>query len=99
MSRAFDVFLCHCGGGPGRVKELLDFVRRDLQALPSIDGSVPIRAFRDEDDLDRIGSVQDALHAAVHQAPIGVHRAPLASCGLRQRRCAAAFACPCSASV
>ena len=69
--RAFDVFLCHCGGGSADVKLLLDYVRRELQALPSIGGSASIRAFRDEDDLDSIGLVQDALQAAIRQASIG----------------------------
>ncbi len=55
------------------MKELLDFVRRDLQALPSVGGSAPIHAFRDEDYLDGIGLVQDALLAAIRQAPIGAH--------------------------
>ncbi len=75
--RAFDVFLCHCGGGRGDVKLLLDYVRRDLQALPSIGGTAPIRAFRDEDDLDRLGRVHDALQTAIHQASIGMWLATL----------------------
>jgi hypothetical protein len=61
MSCTFDVFLCLRGGGGGGVKLLLDFVRRDLQALPSVGGSAPIRAFRDEDDLSGLGLVQDTL--------------------------------------
>lgn len=73
MTRSFDVFLCHCGGGRGDSKLLLDYVRRELQELPPAGGTVAIRAFRDEDDLDRIGLVQDELRAAIEQAPIGAH--------------------------
>ena len=71
MSRAFDVFLCHSGRGDGGVKQMLDYVRKDLQALPAVGGTAPIRAFRDEDDLDQTGPVQKALQAAIKQAPIG----------------------------
>ena len=71
MSRAFDVFLCHSGGDDGRVKLLLGVVRSKLHELPPLGGGTAIRAFRDEDDLNRAGRVQDALHAAIVQAPTG----------------------------
>ena len=73
MSRAFDIFLCHCDGDRRDVKLLLDYVRRDVQSLPTVGGSAPIRAFRDEDDLEDIDRVKDALCAAIRQAPIGAH--------------------------
>ena len=76
MSRVFDVFLCHSGRGEARVKELLDFVRSMLNELPALGGCRPVCAFRDEDDLDRMGTTQDALIQALHQAPIGVHSRP-----------------------
>ena len=71
MSRAFDVFLCHCGGGLGNAKLLLDVVRRYLQELPALGGEAVICAFRDEDDLDGIGLVQNALRTAITGASIG----------------------------
>ena len=73
MTSSFDVFLCHCGGGRGDVKLLLDYVRRYLQELPPTGGGLPISAFRDEDDLERTGLVQSALQSAIRQAPIGAH--------------------------
>ncbi len=73
MPRAYDVFLSHCGAEDGLVKKLLDYVRQDLQGLQPIGGSDVICAFRDEDDLDGIDLVKDALLAAILQAPIGTH--------------------------
>ena len=73
-SRTFDVFLCHCGGGRGDIKLLLDYVRRDLERLPPIGGRPLVCAFRDEDNLGiGIGLVQDALQEALLQASIGAH--------------------------
>ena len=71
MSRAYDVFLCHCGGGTADVKLLLDYVRKDLEDLPPIGGGALICAFHDEDSLNGIGLVQEALNAAIHEASIG----------------------------
>jgi len=71
MERVFDVFLCHCGGDGGNVKDMLAYVRRELQALKPIGGKAVIGAFRDEDDLDRIGVTQHALRAAILQSPMG----------------------------
>ena len=73
MARAFDVFLCHSGGDGGDVKLMLGYVRRELQALKPIGGKAVIGAFRDEDDLDRIGVTQHALRAAILQSSIGAH--------------------------
>ena len=69
--RAFDVFLSHCGGEDRLIKMVLSWVRRELQSLSSTDGSAPICAFRDEDDLKDTGPVRDALQAAICQSPIG----------------------------
>ena len=68
------------------VKLLLDYVRKELQELLPVGGSAAIRAFRDEDDLNRTGLVQDAARAAIEQAPIGVHPpAAHMTCGRRLR--------------
>ena len=78
MARACDVYLCHSGGGARQVKQVLEYVRAALQALPSVSGTAPIRVFRDEDDLIGIGGLQDALRAAIQQAPIGAQWPPAA---------------------
>lgn len=65
------MFLSHAGGNDLVVKRLLDFLRRALNALPSVDHH-PVAAFLDEADMRQIGKNVDVIAAALRSAPMGV---------------------------
>ena len=76
----YDVFLSHAGGKDLVVKCLLDFLRRDLIAVPSTDDR-PIPAFLDEADLGRMARVRDLIEAALGSAQLGMTRSTTTSGG------------------